>query len=174
VGYDYVPYGVYGYWRRRYGVIAIPHTTVTHGTELGVFEGPHRIDVPTTYQALGDDAGYERLEDRIRSNRTLGDVGYAVALTGVAASVIGLFEMDTVRTWHDEQFWGTITGGGVGLMLGGAIGGAIPAGRASRLQYDHELSFDVDTLQKDFADHNAQLASQLGLSQTEAAELERR
>jgi hypothetical protein len=174
VGYDYVPYGVYGVWRRRYGVLAVPHTYVTHGTELGVFEGGHRLDVPATYEALGDQAGLDQLERRIRSNRTWSNLGYGVAVAGIATSVVGLVELDQSRSWIQQQQWGSVTGAGVGMLIGGVIAGAIPSARAQRLEYDHSLSFDLDELQNQFAEHNAQLAEELGLSQTEAAQLERR
>jgi len=176
VSYDYVPYGVYGGWRRRFGfgMVAVPHTYVSQGTQLAVFEGPHRLDVPATYEALGDQDGLDRLNQRIRTNKSWANVGYTVALAGVATSIVGLVEMDNTRSWREAQQWGTVTGAGVGLMLGGVIGGAIPSARAQRLQYDHSLSFDLDDLKSDFAAHNVQLASQLGLSQTEAANIERR
>jgi hypothetical protein len=174
VDYAYVPYGGYGPYGPTWGITPMPHTWVVRGTEWAVFEGPNRIDVPTTFDALGDEAGLERVTRRIRTNRTLGNLGYAVGLGGLATSIVGLVQMDRSRSWSDELYWSQVSAAGVGLMIGGFVGGTFPAARAERLQHDHEVTFDLDALDERIDAHNEALAADLGLSQTEAARLERR
>jgi hypothetical protein len=175
VDYTYVPATGWGpYGRPRMGWRAVPYTYAVHSTEWAVFQGRQRLDVPGTYAALGEQSTADALERKIRANRTAANVGYGVGVAGVVASVVGMIGADQARSWPEFRTWGTVSLTGVGMMVGGFVGGTFPGAHARRLQFDHEKAFDLPDLERQFDDHNALLASQLGLSQSEAALIEKR
>ncbi len=135
--------------------------------------GPHRLDVPARFGALGDVTGARTLARRIRRHRGATTALTAVGVAGIVTSVAGLIGMDRAVTWDDRRDWSTVSLGGVGLMVGGFVGASIPSGRAARLQYQPEASFDLAELERRVAEHNERLARELGLDPGRAVEIER-
>jgi hypothetical protein len=172
-----VGYATAGWWgprgRFHYGVV--PYTRVVRRVGIGVFQGESRIDVPTTLEVLGDDAGYRSLQSRINTNRTLANMGAAVGVAGIGATVVGVVQLnDPFLTFDEALTWRSVTYTGVGMILGGFLAGAIPAGRAQELQFDYDETFAPGELDQRVDRYNEQLASELGIRPTEAVRLEQR
>ncbi|MEQ1572538.1 MAG: hypothetical protein ABMA64_43360 [Myxococcota bacterium] len=174
VGVDYVAAGVYGRAGRRVGVAMVPQPFAVRTQEWVVVEGARRLDVPSTWLALEEPARADALSQKIRTHRAIGNLGYAVGAAGLLGSVVGMVQVGGADTWRDHRYWSQVSTVSAGVMLGGFIGGSIPAARADRLQNDHARSFDLAELDARFAAHNEALAQQLGLSATEAAHLDGR
>lgn len=170
--WSYGWYGGYGWHGPGWGWAAWPHPFVVRREEQAVFQGPNRLDVPETLGALGDSAGREVLERRIRKNRAWSGVLFGLGVAGVAGSVVGLVGMDQARTFDELTTWNAVSWGGVGLMVGGFVGGSFPSSRAWRLQLDHDATIDPAELERRVAAHNEALAAELGLDPIEAIRLE--
>lgn len=159
-------WGGYGRW----GVFAVP--VVVHRDAWGVFQGNARLDVPSTYAALGDDDGKRLIERKIRTNEAFGTAGYVVGAAGVAATIVGYVGRDNATTVPQLVTWSNVAVGGLVALVGGLVEGSITSGRAERLQYDHDATFDRAELDQRIADHNAALADQLGLTPQQVARIE--
>lgn len=182
--WDYTTYGRWGPYGYSMGWSPWPRPYVVQTSRPGVFQGPKRLDVPSTLLALGDEDARVALEGRIRKNRTIGNVGYGLGVVGVAASVVGLIGLDEccstpiyagdTERIHQALAWSTVTGSGLALMVGGLVGGTFPSVRAWRLQYDHTATIEPDVLEERIEAHNAQLATELGLTAREVERIESR
>jgi hypothetical protein len=145
------------------GVATVARPFYVERTELGVFQGRERLDVPQTLGALGDLQAQEALEQRIRSTRSTGHVLYGLGALGIAGSIVGLIGLDHATSYEEAQVYGTMSLAGLGLGIGGFLVGTFPTGRAYRLQYDLDASQDLDELEARIEAHNRELAEKLGL-----------
>lgn len=171
-GWSYGYARTWGPYGPGFGFALIPRSTLVRTEIWGVFQGPERLDVPSTLGALGDTSGRAALERRIRSQRALSSTSYGLGVAGLAASIVGLIGLENARHAEQALLWSGVSAGGAGILAAGFIGGTIPAARASRLQYDPTATFDIEQLQRDVAAHNAELASELGLSPEAARHIE--
>jgi hypothetical protein len=171
-GWSYGWYGGGGYGWPGWGWTAWPRPFVVRHEEQAIFQGPNRLDVPETLAVLGDTAGKERLERRIRRNRTAAGVLFGLGVAGIASSITGLVGMDQARSYDELAAWNAVSWGGVGLMVGGFVGGSFPSSRAWRLQLEPDATMEPAELQRWMSEYNARLASELGLDAMEAVRIE--
>lgn len=164
--YRYRPYRGGGGW------VAWPHPWSYHVDTIAVFKGEQRIDVPTTLGELGDVPARLDLERRIGAARSASSVLQAVGVVGVGTAVVGLIGRDQANSFVELRDWSRVTEIGIGMTFGGLMLSAFPSSRARKLQYTHELSMELDELQRRVADHNEALAASLGLDPEVALELE--
>lgn len=170
-------YGWYGGWGTAGhagwgGWVAVPQPWLAQRDVLAVYEGPRRIDMPATHRTLGDPAGAEKLESKMRSNRTAAGFLYTIGVAGMVASIGGLIAAENADTWEEANEWTTVSWIGVGATVFGFVGGSIPSAQARRLQADPSASFDLDELQARINSRNDALAAELGLPPELAVGLE--
>lgn len=149
------------------GTVTVARPFYVERTELGVFQGRERLDVPQTLQALGDLQAQGALEQRIHHNRSTGHLLYGLGVLGIAGSIVGLIGLDHADTYEEAQTFGTLSMAGLGVGVGGFVVGSFPTGKAYRLQYDLEASQDLDELEARIDQHNRELAESLGLQKRE-------
>jgi hypothetical protein len=166
-GYTYVVFDPY------WGPTPWVQPAVSPRRELVVLQGEAPLDVPQTLGALGDLDARDDLLQQIRRKQRASRLGFVVGLGGMVAASVGLAQMDQATDSREFTTWSQVTAGGVGALVAGFVGGAIPSSRAHRLQHDVEATFELPTLEREIEEHNAALAKQLGLSRAEVARIER-
>jgi hypothetical protein len=149
----------------RWGTVMVARPFYVERTELGVFQGRERLDVPQTLGALGDLQGQQALEQRIHRSRSTGHLLYGLGALGIASSIVGLIGLDHATSYEEAQIFGNMSLWGLGVGIGGFVVGSFPTGKAYRLQYDLEASQDLDELEARIETHNRELADSLGLPQ---------
>ena len=141
---------------------------------LGVVQGHEWLDAPAVLGALGDTGAEQNLRRKVRRNRNAATFMQAVAVLGVGGIVTGLIGADRATNLDHLRNWQRVTAGGIGLTIGGIIMSAIPSSRANNLRSDITRTVEVHELRRRIEDHNATLASELGISPEMAVRLESR
>ena len=146
--------------------------TVWRTDTWALFEGPHRLDVPTALDRLGDAAGADDLRRRIRGNRTAGTALQLVGGLGLAAAITGAVAADGASSDAAWAAWMNTAVIGAGAAAGGWIGGAFPLQRARRLTALPDRSLDRRVMEERVDAYNEHLATSLGLSPEAALQVD--
>jgi hypothetical protein len=170
-------YGMGGTWSSYGGAgfggyVSSPMPYVEQNDSMAVFQGTRRLDMPSTFVALGDPEGAAKLNRRIRSNKNGATFLYAIGFAGIASSIGGLLAADQAETYEERQKWVYVSWAGVGATVFGFVGGSLPSARAHRLQTDPTATFTLPELQERIDRSNDALAAELGLSPMQAVGLE--
>jgi hypothetical protein len=173
----YVEPGVTTYygtgWRHfGWGVATTTPAAIERVDDWAVFEGEHRLDVPTYLETIGDSNGKIDLQRRITSNRSAGTALEVIGAAGVVAALAGVIGVESATTIDQQVAWSDVSLGGLGAAIGGFVIGSFPANRAHRLESRPATTLDRHQVEDDVQDYNARLADKLGLSPDEALRLE--
>lgn len=167
VAYSYIAFDPY------FGATAVAPAYSVRYNQLTVLQGNLPLTVPETYAVLGDTAGRDALVHRITNKRRAGTAGFLLGLGGMAATAVGLSQLDRARGTEEMVAWSRFTAGSAGVMAFGFVVGGLPATKAHRLEHEIEKSFDLAELERRIDAHNEALARELGLSAAEVARIER-
>lgn len=168
IGYGYG----YGYPYGGYGGVTIGMPWFWSEERWSVYRGPQRLSNTRYLDLVGQQDEARDLDRRIRGNRTAAGVLYGVAAAGGVATVASLVGMDnatTLRSWED---WRVVGMAGLGGVFVGAISGSFPTARARRLGADPLAIRTWEALADEIADHNEALRVDLGLSAEDALRVE--
>lgn len=158
------------YWGWGWGTVYAPSVTQTEG--WAVFQGAQRLDVPTYLDRIGAVTDKEHLQRTIRRKRTLATVLYAVGGAGAIATVAGLVGMDGSRTADDYYTWGAVSTAGLSAMVVGFVGGSFPSASARTLEWVPAATRPLEAVEQEVNAHNERLAEQLGLTPSQALQME--
>ncbi len=163
------------WWGGRWGGFATttPGYLVASDT-WAVFEGEHRLDVPSYLHLVGDDASKERLDHRISAHRSAGTALAVVGVAGLTATFAGLVGMEVANTLAAQRQWSAISLGGLGAGVGGLVIGSFPATRARRLATYPDRTLDRRQVEEAVEAYDVRLATELGLSPEQALRVEQR
>ena len=149
-----------------------PQVSTYEVDRIGVVQGHAWLDVPAVLEALGDGGAGRDLERRIQGNRNAASFLHGVAVVGVGGIVTGLVGADRAANLRELRDWQRITTAGIGLTIGGLMASAIPGSRADKLRYDITRTMPLDEVRNRIADHNTELAEDLGIEPDVAIRLE--
>jgi hypothetical protein len=152
----------WGPWGPSWSWMWVPEPASAPSGAWGVVQGGELLDVPSTLAVLADPAGAP-LERRIRSLRTVSTAVYTVGVAGLATSVLGIAGVDRAEAPIETLRWTAVTASGVGMLVGGFVGGTLPAARANRLQFDPSASLGLLEVEEAVDGYNARLLEDLDL-----------
>jgi hypothetical protein len=160
-------------WGGRWGGWATTTPPTVWRTDTwALYEGPHRLDVPTALERLGDAAGADDLRRRIGANRTAGTALHVVGGLGLAAAITGALAADGADSDEAWAAWMNTAVVGAGAAAGGWIGGAFPLQRARRLAASPDRTLDRRVMEERVDAYNERLATSLGLSPEAALQVD--
>ncbi len=164
VGTGWGPYwGGWGpYWGGGWGGwYSVP--VVDAQRTWAIFEGEHRLDVPTALDKLGDTPTRVDLERRSRRSRTAGTVWTAAGVTGLVSGLVGVVGLDQSRTYEEARVWSTVATAGTLAGITGLVVGTFPAAKSRRLYVDASQTLSREEAEERAETVNAALAAELGL-----------
>ena len=138
----------------------------------GIYEGPRRLTVPQYLNTIGSYEMQEYLEQDIRKLEATSKALYGLGAGGVLATVVGVIGMQNAQDQDQRVIFLATAAGGVGAMLGGFVGGSIPAGKATRIETEPAYTFTPEQVREDIDEHNEGLRQGLGLSAQEVLFIE--
>lgn len=151
--------------------MGFPTVWVDRHTNLAIYQGEHRLDVPDAMRVMREPERAAGLDRRIRNQRRASAVATGLGVAGLAGSLAGLVG----STWAYDPFvrdlWSLETLGATGVMVGGFVVAGFPGHRADRLQYDPTATFEEGELESDVERYNAELAAELGISPVDVSRM---
>jgi hypothetical protein len=173
-GFGYGGYGGYGRWGYgwgpSWGFASVP--VMTARQSWAVFEGDHRLDVPTALEKLQQVPLKTDLERRIRRSRTAGTLWTGVGVAGLIGGVAGLVGLDQSRTYDEARAWSMMATTSTVVGVSGLVIGTFPSAKARRLFVDPSLTLSREDAEATADTVNEALRVQLGLSPEQALRLE--
>lgn len=146
------------YWGGWYGV---PVVDAQQG--WAIFEGDHRLDVPTALDKLGDTPLRVQLEGRMRRARTAGSVWTGLGVAGIVGGLVGIVGLDQSRTYAEARTWSTVATASSLVGIGGLVVGSFPSSKARRLAVDPSWTLSRDDAEERAESVNGALAAELGI-----------
>jgi hypothetical protein len=138
----------------------------------GIYQGARRLTVPQYLNTIGSYEMQDYLEQDIRKLEATSKALYGLGAAGVLATVVGVVGVRNARDADQEIIFLATAAGGVGAMLGGFIGGSIPASKATRIETEPEFTFTPEQVRGDIDEHNDGLRKELDLSVQEVLLIE--
>ena len=155
-----------------YGGMSVGYAPMSRSDDWVVFRGPARIDVPTYLDTIGHTDDHARMVQRIRRNRRVSHAFYALGGAGLAASIVGLVQMDVANNRRAYDAGVYVSTAGMAGLLTGFIVGSFPASRARALRDYPSTSMPRESVQQDVDAYNERLRVELGLTPDQALRAE--
>jgi hypothetical protein len=151
--------------RRYYHPVTVVHTPPMAHQSWGIYQGSQRLEVPDYLSITGQSTAALDLNNKIDRSESRARVGYTLGGVGVAAVVGGIVArgMADNKQTYVAGYWTSV--GGVALSVGGFIGGGIASGRAERLARRPAEFMDLNSVQADIEQYNADLGQELGMDE---------